>query len=124
MKLSKDDFFAVVGASSNKEKYGYKVLKDLKESGYKVIPINLREDKILGLKSYKSILDVNIKIKLVIFIVPSKVTEKILRDVKKLKINRVWMQPGSESDQAIKYCEKNNIEYVHNACIIVDKINK
>lgn len=119
MKLDKDNLCAVIGASNNKEKYGYKVLKDLKESGYKVVPINLHEDKVLGLETYKSILDVNSKIKMVIFVVPPKATEKILRDVKKLKIKKVWMQPGSESDQAIRYCEENNIECIHNICMII-----
>ncbi len=124
MILNKKDFCAVIGASSNKEKYGYKVLKDLKESGYKTIPINLNENKILGLKAYKSILDVNVVIETAIFVIPPKTTEEILKDVKKLGIKKVWMQPGSESDQAIKYCDDNGIECTHNLCIMVRKNGK
>ncbi|MBU0625936.1 CoA-binding protein [Patescibacteria group bacterium] len=31
------------------------------------------------------------------------------------------MQPGSESDRAIAYCEMNGIECVHDACIMIDR---
>ncbi|RLC38660.1 CoA-binding protein [Candidatus Falkowbacteria bacterium] len=121
--LNKNNVYAVVGATKNKQKYGYKVLKNLKKSGYKMIPINLNEKEILSLKTYGNILDVDRKIDMVIFVVPSIVTEKILQDVKKLKINKVWMQPGSENDKAIQYCKNNNIQCIHNACVIVKDIN-
>ncbi len=118
--LDKKYIYAIVGATNNKEKYGYKVLKNLKEAGYRVVPINLKEKEILGLKVYKNILDVNFKIDIVVFIVPPLITEQILKDVKKLQINKVWMQPGSESKKAIKYCQSNNIKCIHDICIIIN----
>ena len=48
-----------------------------------------------------------------------EITEKILEEVKKLGIKKVWMQPGSESEKAIEYCEKNGIDLIHNACVII-----
>jgi len=118
--LDKNKNYVVIGASKNKEKYGYKVLKDLKKSGYKVTPINLKEKEILGLKTYKNILDINFKIDVAIFVVPPKITEKILKEVKKIKIKKVWLQPGSENKKSIEYCKKNNIECIHNSCIIIN----
>lgn len=120
--LSKKYIYAIVGATDNQEKYGYKVLKDLKEAGYKVIPINPNKEKILNLKVYKSILEVNRKIDVVIFVVPPFVTRKILKQVKNKKINKVWMQPGSESEENINYCQKNKIIYIAKACIMINKI--
>ncbi len=117
--LNKNNVYAIVGATKNKQKYGYKVLKDLKDSGYNVIPINLKEKEILGLKTYQNILDIDFKIDVIIFVVPPIVTEKILQDAKKININKVWMQPGSESKKAIEYCKKNNMECIHNACIVI-----
>ncbi len=118
--LDKKYTYAIIGASNNQEKYGYRVLKDLKEFGYNVVPVNLREREILNLKVYKNILDINFKIDVVIFVVPPEVTERVLRDVKRLKIKKVWMQPGSKSEKAIKYCQDNNIEYIYNACIMIE----
>jgi predicted CoA-binding protein len=117
--INKNYIYAVIGASNDKQKYGYKVLKDFKESKYEVVPINPKEKEILGLKTYKSILDINYKIDVAIFVVPPKITERVLKEIKKLKINKVWMQPGSESDKAIKYCKDNDINCIHNACVII-----
>ena len=112
--------YAIIGASKNKEKYGYKVLKDLKEKNLDVIPINPHEEEILGLKVYPQLRDYKGKIDTVIFVVPPNVTEKLLKDVKELKIKKVWMQPGSESEKAINFCKKNDINYVVNSCIMIN----
>ena len=119
--ISKNSTYAVVGASKDFKKYGYKVFRDLKKAGYNVIPINPHEKEILGAKVYKNIFDVNFKIDLVIFVVLPEVAEKVLEDINKLNIKKVWMQPGSESEKAIKYCKKNKIKCIHNACIMINK---
>jgi uncharacterized protein len=121
--INKDFTYAVVGASNNKEKYGYKVLKDLSEASYKVLPINPKGGEILGLKVFKNILEIKEKIDVVVFVVPSEVTLKVLRKVKEREINKVWMQPGSGSEEVVEFCKKNNIEYISEACIMIQRIN-
>ncbi len=118
--------YAVVGASNNNEKYGYKVTLSLKELGFEVIPINPNEKSILGLNAYPSLTDAiddGNEIDTVIFVVPPKITENILQEVNKLGILKVWMQPGSESKNAINYCRENEIDVTYNACIMVEKGN-
>jgi len=80
--INKKFLYAVVGATNNKEKYGYKVFKDLLDARYKVIPINPSEKVILGEKVYPILSNVKKKIDIVIFVTQPKVTEKILEDVK------------------------------------------
>ncbi|MDD4290208.1 MAG: CoA-binding protein [Patescibacteria group bacterium] len=121
--LNKNLIYAVVGASSNEEKYGYKIFKDLIEKGYRTIPINTHGDYILNQKIYRSLTEVNIKPDVVIFVVKPEITEKVLEEVEKLGIKKVWMQPGSESTRAIKYCEAKNINVTHNACVIIKNKN-
>lgn len=117
--INKDFIYAIVGASNNIEKYGYKVLKDFLEWWYKVIPINPNEKEILGKKVYPTLSATKQKIDVVIFVTPPIVTEKVLEEVKELKIQNVWMQPWAESNVAIEFCEKNWIECIHNACIMI-----
>ncbi|MDH5439134.1 MAG: CoA-binding protein [Candidatus Bathyarchaeota archaeon] len=38
-----------------------------------------------------------------------------------LGITKVWMQPGSESEKAIEYCEANGIDVVYGVCIMVER---
>jgi len=91
--INKNFLYAVVGASNNREKYGCKIFKDLLDARYKVIPINPNEKKILGKKAYHTLSDVKKTIDVVIFVTQPTVTEKVLEQVKALKIKNVWMQP-------------------------------
>lgn len=73
---------AVVGASSNPDKIGYKVLDRLIESGYEggIYPINLKDPEILGLKAYASVKDVPYVIDAAVITVPAKLTLNVVRE--------------------------------------------
>lgn len=118
--------YAIVGASNNKEKFGYKVALSLIELGFEIIPINPKESKILGFQAYPNLtsaMNDNNIIDEVIFVVPPKITKEILNEVHKLGILKVWMQPGSESKEAIQFCRENEIDATFNTCIMVQKGN-
>ena len=120
--INKDYTYALVGASENEEKYGYKVLKNLLDAGFIVLPVNLKGGQILGQKVYKSLDEIIQLIDVVIFVVPPSVTEKVIADVKKHDIKKVWLQPGSENLSVINFCSDNNIECYHSACIMLEQL--
>lgn len=119
--IDKKNVYAVVGASSNNDKFWYKVFKDLLDWWYNVIPINPNEKHILWEKVYPTLSSVDWKIDVVIFVVPPSVTQTVLLEVKKLWIKNVWMQPWSENDAAISFCHKEWINVVANSCIMIQK---
>ena len=119
--LNKKNVFAVVGASRDPRKYGYQVYKDLKSAGYKVYPVNPNAEEILGDKCYPSLENLPVKPDVVDVVVPSKVTEHTAETCKRLGITKVWMQPGSESEKAIKFCEENGIQIVHSICVMIER---
>ncbi len=119
--IDKNFTYAIVGASNNPEKYGYKVLMDLYGAGYKVVPINPKGGEIANLKVYKNLQEYAEKIDVAVFIVPPEIAESILPQVIVKGIKRVWFQPGSESQNSIKYCQENNLECIANACIMIEK---
>ncbi len=119
--LRKEHVFAVVGVSRNPEKYGYKVYNDLKVAGYTVYPVNPHLDVILGDRCYPSLSVLPGKPDVVDIVVPPAVTDEIVRECAALGIEQVWMQPGSESGQAITFCERNGINVVHGVCVMVKR---
>ena len=119
--INKKFTYSIVGASNNIDKYGYKVLKDLYDSGYKVFPVNPKGGEILGLTIFKNLAEIREKIDVIIFVVPPKITLQVLKKAKEIGVKMVWMQPGSESDEAEEFCKKNNIEYISKACIMIQR---
>jgi predicted CoA-binding protein len=119
--LNNKNVFAVVGASRDPQKYGYQVYKDLKDSDYEVYPINPNAKEILGDKCYPSLEKLPKKPDVVDFVVPPKVTEKLVETCKKLGITKVWMQPGSESQTSIKLYEENGIDVVYGVCVMIER---
>ncbi len=88
-----DPFFyprsvAVIGASKDPKKTGNIWVKSFLQYGYKgkVFPINPAEDEILGLKAYKSVLDVPDEIDLVLFNIPAAGVVKIMDECVKKRI--------------------------------------
>jgi predicted CoA-binding protein len=112
--------FAVIGATNNIEKYGNRIVKNLKGRGYEVYPVNPKLSIIEGLTCYASLADIPEKVDVVDFVVPPNVTEQILEQCKEQGLDRIWLQPGSESEKAIDYCNENKLKVVHSVCVMMN----
>jgi predicted CoA-binding protein len=112
--------FAVVGATDNPQKYGNQIVKNLKSRGYEVYPVNPRLKELEGLNCYPNLADIPVRVDVVDFVVPPPATEEILKQCKELGLNRIWLQPGSESEKAITFCRENELKVVHSVCVMMN----
>lgn len=108
--------FAVVGATQNKECYGYEVFEVLLSKGYQVFPINPKYDEIDGIKCYPSLRDLDQKPEVVITALAPANTEKANEVAKELGIETVWMTPGCWSDIAVEKCQVLKLNFVYDEC--------
>ncbi|HDN79366.1 MAG: CoA-binding protein [Chloroflexi bacterium] len=113
--------WAVVGASQNPAKYGYKIVQDLTAAGYKVYPVNPKGGEIEGIQVYRSLRELPEKPEVVDIVVPPQVTEEVVKECRELGLTRIWMQPGAESEAAIRYCEENGMQVVYGVCAMLNK---
>jgi len=120
--INKKNKIVVIGVSENPEKYGYKVFMDLLNAGYDVYAIHPAGGEISGHKRYHNLKELNFIPDVVNIVVPPLVTEEVVKECKELGVDKVWMQPGSESEKAIKFCEDNNIKLLHNSCIMLNRL--
>ncbi|MFC1903654.1 CoA-binding protein [Chloroflexota bacterium] len=112
--------FAIVGATDNPEKNGYRIFQNLRRRGYEVYPVNPRLEELDGVRCYPSLSDIPVTVDVVDFVVPPQVTEAVLKECKKLGFDRIWLQPGSESEAAIDFCHENNLKVVHDVCVMMN----
>lgn len=110
---------AVVGVSRKKTKFGNAIYKELKEKGYQVFPINPHINTFEGNVCYPDLLSLPEKVDAVVINVPPSQTEKVVREANKAGIKKVWLQQGSQSEDAVKFCEENGIDCVSNECILM-----
>ena len=118
--MSKDFAYAVVGATQNKDKWGYKIFKKLLKNGFTVYPVNPQAKEVAGLKCYSSVLEIPGEVDVLDLVTPPPATEQIVKQCLEKSITRVWFQPGAESETAIKFCAENNIKTVYNVCVMRD----
>ena len=119
--LDKRNVFAVIGVSRNKEKYGNKVYFDLKHAGYTVFPVNPNYSSISDERCYPRLMNLPVLPDVVDIVVPPKITEEMVKECKDLGIEKVWMQPGSESDEAIRFCRENSIKVLYGVCVMLER---
>jgi predicted CoA-binding protein len=93
---------AVIGASTNRRKYGNKALRAFAQQGYAVIPINPHETEIEGHRCYASVLDVPGPIDMATVYVPANVGVRVLQDVAKKGIAEVWLNPGADEPEVLE----------------------
>ena len=111
---------AINGASTDRTKYGNKAVRIYKGQGYTVYPIHPKEEKIEGVKAYKSIMDVPAPfIDRVSMYLPPQVGLKVIDEVAKKKVGEVWLNPGAESPELIKKAESLGLAVIA-ACSIVN----
>jgi len=110
---------AVVGVSRKKTKFGNAIYKELKQKGYQVFPINQHINVFEGDTCYPDLHSIPEKVDAVIINVPPAQAEKVVREAKDAGIGKVWLQQGSQSEAAVKYCEENGIDCVSNECILM-----
>ena len=109
---------AVIGASSNREKFGNKALRSFANQGYTVFPINPTETVVEGHPAFKSVLDVPGAIDMATFYVPGSIGVQVLDDVATKGIPEVWLNPGADDRRVVEKAESLGLKTVRHCSII------
>ncbi|KAF9114168.1 hypothetical protein BGX27_011524 [Mortierella sp. AM989] len=124
---SAEQKFAVVGASTNRTKFGNKVLRWYIDNGYTVVPVNPKEKTIESLSCVPNLTSLpgNPSDYHVSVITPPTATKSILEEAHKNGIQRVWLQPDVESPEALTFAKEAGIKILAGGpCVLVNGIPK
>jgi uncharacterized protein len=112
--------FAVVGASQDRSKYGNKVLRAYLQNNMEAVPVNPNADEVEGLPAVRDLTEVAGSVDGVSIITPPKVTEQTVKQALALGIQNIWMQPGAESDEAVRLAESAGANVIAGGpCVLV-----
>jgi len=105
------DQFAVVGASTDKSKFGNKVFMWYLDHSKPATPIHPKEPSIEGVPALKSLIELPApRTTSISVITPAKVTLGVLKEAQELGIHAVWIQPGASDDACAEYIKEAGLE--------------
>jgi predicted CoA-binding protein len=120
--LKNSKTIAIVGLSADPERPSYNVGKYLKAHGYKIIPVNPNEKRVLGLKSYPDLVSIPAKIDAVDIFRRSEDVRPIVREAIKAGAKAVWMQEGVINEEAAAEARKAGLKVVMDRCMYKEHV--
>jgi predicted CoA-binding protein len=111
---------AILGASADPAKYGFKSLKAHLAQGYDVYPVNPKGGQIEGLTVYQSLAEVPVdRLDRVSVYLPPVIGIKVLDEVAAKGTNELWLNPGSDAPEVVERARELGLDPIQ-ACSIVD----
>jgi len=123
-KAQIDEFYshsdiAIIGVSRNPKKFGYMVYKELKNKGYKVVPVNSNADTIDEAVCYKSIDALPAEVTAAVVLTPKKGTLEPVQQLVQKGIKQIWLQQHSDTPEAKDFAMKNGVNLIYGQCIFM-----
>ena len=92
---------AILGASTDRSKFGNKAIRAFRAQGFTVIPINPRETSIEGERAYASVLDYVGPIDEASVYLPPAIGVTAMDQLKAKGVPVVWLNPGADGPEVV-----------------------
>jgi predicted CoA-binding protein len=109
---------AVIGASSDRNKFGNRALRAYERQGFTVLAINPNEREVEGHRTYSSVLDVPGPIDVATIYVPGHVGIKVLEQLAEKGVREVWLNPGADDHAVVARARELGLKTIQ-ACSIL-----
>ena len=109
---------AVIGASSDRHKFGNKALRAFASQGFTVYAINPNETEVEGYRTYASVLDVPGTIDMATVYVQPDVGVRVMDEIARKGIAEVWLNPGADGSAVVRRARELGVNTIQ-ACSIM-----
>jgi hypothetical protein len=109
---------AVVGLSSKPSRPSYGVTAYMKANGYRIIPVNPKEQSVFGEKAYASLDDVPDAFEIVVIFRRSEFVPDVVEAAMRKHAKVVWMQEGVIHEEAAARARAAGLFVVQDRCIL------
>jgi len=110
---------AIIGASTNRAKFGNKAVRAYRAAGYEVYPVNPHARQVEGLPAYGSLDLVPLeRLDRVSFYVPPRIGLAVLDQVARKQVGEVWLNPGADSPEVVQRAQALGLNVVQ-ACSLL-----
>ena len=109
---------AILGASSDPERYAFKAQRLLKEHGHRVVPVSTKDATIDGDATVAELRDIKGAVDTLTLYVRPAISSRYREQIEALKPGRVIFNPGTENEELAAALRAADIE-TEDACTLV-----
>ena len=110
---------AIIGASTDRSKYGNKAVRAFTQGGWTVYPVHPAVPEIEGLKCYASLAEVPGPVFRISLYVPPAIGKKLLPEIARKPHQELFLNPGSEDPELVEQAQSMGLNPIQ-ACSIVN----
>ena len=116
--LRKSKTIAVYGASEKPWRASNSITRFLMSVGYDVIPVNPNYERVMGMESFPSLLDIGVNVDLVDVFRRSSEVISVAEEAVKIGAKGIWFQEGVINEQAAEIAVSGGLEVIMDRCIL------
>jgi predicted CoA-binding protein len=110
---------AIIGASTNRHKFGNKAVRAYAQQGWEVYPIHPQAAAIEGHQAFRSIRDVPVdQLDRVSVYLPPAVGLQVIEEITAKPSHEVWLNPGAESKALVERARGLGLKVIQGCSIV------
>lgn len=110
---------AIAGVSRDPKKFGAVVMKELRQKGFDVYPINPNCEVIHGDPCFPSVTALPPDIRNLLVLTPKAQTFQVVKEAVGKGITNIWVQQMSDTREAVDLLSKSNVNAITRQCILM-----
>jgi uncharacterized protein len=108
----------VLGASSNRSKFGNKAVRAFAHRLWTVIPVNPRESMIEGIPCVSDLDSVPRRPDVLSVYLPPRLVEGMSDAIARLAPSEIWLNPGTSDSQVTEALGRHDLDFIHDCTLI------
>jgi len=110
---------AIAGVSRDPKKFGAVVMKELRQKGFDVYPINPNCEVIHGDPCFPSVTALPPDIRNLLVLTPKAQTFQVVKEAVGKGITNIWVQQMSDTREAVDLLSQSNVNAITRQCILM-----
>lgn len=109
---------AIIGASTDRAKFGNKAVRAFQQRGFTVYPVNPKESEIEGLPAFATIRDVPARPDQISVYLPPPVLVRVLPDIAAVGCDELWLNPGTDTPEIVAEARRLGLNPITECSIV------
>ncbi len=110
---------AIAGVSRDQKKFGAVVMKELRQKGFDIYPVNPNCDTIHGDPCFQSVTMLPPDVRNLLILTPKKQTLQVVQEAVSRGIDNIWIQQMSDTREAIALLRQSKVNAITGQCILM-----